>query len=217
MKPLQKNDACILFCPGEEHSFYGDTEFLNSFVHFASDIDVKTQFSIKSKTVFYPNNPGQIHNLIKHIRDESLEKDSHSFEMINSYITQILILTERNFKSDEYDELKQQFVDLRISMLSEYKKPCDVNLLAKKMCLSRSRFYDYYKMFFGTSPKQDLLNMRMEAAHTLLSNKSKTTAEIAKDVGFENVEHFTRYYKKHFGTSPRRNVKSDKQSSYAEE
>lgn len=210
IETVTKNNACILFCPGEEHTFYAKTKFLNSFVHFDSDIDIKTQFSLKTKTIFYPDSPDLINMLIKQIHTEVLEKNSHSFEMINSYITQLLILTERSFESDEYDELKQQFIDLRISMLSDYKKPCDINSLAKKMCLSRSRFYDYYKLFFCTSPKQDLLNMRMEAAHTLLSNKSKTTAEIAKDVGFENVEHFTRYYKKHFGVSPRRNNKSDK-------
>ena len=103
--------------------------------------------------------------------------------------------------------------DIRSDILQNYHKNYDISSLAASVCMSRSRFYDYYKEFFNSSPKQDILNMRMQAAQILLSDKSKTTTQIAQEVGFENVEHFTRYYKKHFGTTPRYKQKSDKTSN----
>jgi len=45
--------------------------------------------------------------------------------------------------------------------------------------------------------------MRMEKAAVLLTNQRRTVSAVAEEVGFANIEHFTRYYKKYFGKSPR--------------
>lgn len=200
-----ENNACILFKPGEFHHFYAKTKFCNSFLHFHADTDPTKIYSIKSGEIFYPSNADQLNKLIKKIHNEVLFKNTHSDEMINSYITQLLILSERSFAERDFSDIKALFYKIRSNMLANYSENHTAETLAAQAFMSRSRFYDYYKQFFGVSPKQELLNMRMEIAQALLTNKSKTTVEIAKEVGFDNVEHFTRYYKKYFGISPRRN------------
>ena len=202
---ITQNNACIFFRPGESHHFYAKTKFCNSFLHFDADTDPTEIYKIKSGEFFYPANTEQLNELIKKINNEVLFKTSHSDKMIDAYITQLLILSERSFSEQNFNDIKTLFYNIRSNMLSHYSENHNITSLAAQAFMSRSRFYDYYKYFFGASPKQELLNMRMEVAQALLTNKSKTTVQIAKEVGFDNVEHFTRYYKKYFGISPRRN------------
>ena len=207
-----KKDACIIFSPGMPHHFYAETQFCNSFVHIDATPQEMSEFKLDYGKFFYPPNISGINNTINNIKTEFLEKHTHSDVMIDSYIRQLLVISERFFVKDEGDELKQQFTAIRSDILKNYSKNYNISNLAARTCMSRSRFYDYYKKFFNSSPKQDILNIRMEAAQILLSDKSKTTAQIAMEIGFENVEHFTRYYKKHFGIPPRYK-KSDKTSN----
>lgn len=210
---ITKKDACIIFSPGMPHYFHAKTEFCNSFVHIDTTSEEMSKFQLEYGKFFYPPNFSIINNIINNIKTEFLENRTHSELMIDSYIRQLLVQTERYFTKDTQDELKQQFVTIRSDILENYNKSYDITELASSVCMSRSRFYDYYREFFNSSPKQDILNMRMEAAQVLLSDKSKTTTQIAQEVGFENVEHFTRYYKKHFGTTPRYKKESDKTSN----
>lgn len=212
-KIITKKDACIIFSPGMPHYFHAKTVFCNSFVHIDANPEDMDAFNLEYGKFFYPPNISSINNLINNIKTEFLENRTHAEIMIDSYIRQLLVLAERYFVNDTDDELKQQFINIRSDILENFQNHYDITALASSVCLSRSRFYDYYKEFFNSSPKQDILNMRMEAAQVLLSDKSKTTTQIAQEVGFENVEHFTRYYKKHFGTTPRYKKESDKTSN----
>lgn len=212
-KIITKKDACIIFSPGMPHYFHAETEFCNSFVHIDATAEDIKPFNLEYGKFFYPPNISSINNIINNIKTEFLENRTNSEVMIDSYIKQLLVLSERHFAKDNNNEIKQQFIDIRSDILQNYHKNYDMSSLATSVCMSRSRFYDYYKDFFNSSPKQDILNMRMQAAQILLSDKSKTTTQIAQEVGFENVEHFTRYYKKHFGTTPRYKQKSDKTSN----
>lgn len=215
-KIITRDNACIFFKPGEAHMFYAKSKFCNSFIHFDSAADPTEFYSIKSGEFFYPENPFPINDIIKKVKQESLLKPLHYDKMIDFYINQLLILSERAFSDDKDNELKTLFVKIRSNMLKNYDKPHDASSLSSQAMMSRSRFYEYYRQFFGTSPKQELLKTRLEIAQALLTDKNKTTAQIAKEVGFDNVEHFTRYYKKYFKTSPRFCQKSDKTSNYTD-
>ena len=63
-------------------------------------------------------------------------------------------------------------------------------------------FYYYYKKFFYTSPKEELLQARIDRAKYLLTNRKLRINEVAEQSGFKNIYHFTRYFKKECGMTP---------------
>lgn len=63
-------------------------------------------------------------------------------------------------------------------------------------------FHRLFKKYFTVSPHQYMERKRMELAHGLLMNSSRTMEEIAELSGYRNVFYFSRVFKKHFAISP---------------
>ena len=59
-----------------------------------------------------------------------------------------------------------------------------------------------FKKVYGVSPKQYLLNIRMNNAQNLLETTDYTVAEIAAIVGYDNSLYFSRIYHKQKGQAP---------------
>lgn len=69
--------------------------------------------------------------------------------------------------------------------------------------MEKSQFYHYYKLFFQSTPKSELLQARMEKARYLLTNEALQIQQVAQACGFTNMQHFSRYFKEWFHCSPR--------------
>lgn len=198
-RTVTENNACILFAPYDMHAFSGAPEFLNSFVHFKPDFPV----TVKTGCVFYPDNYEEINDTLKRIAKEAVIPDELSCQMRGALISELLILAERGQKNGKNDPVYKRFSDLRAKILKNPEKNYSSEELAALVYMSRTQFFEYYRRFFGSSPKKDMQKMRLEKARTLLSDRSKTVLDVAISVGFSNVEHFTRCYKAYFGHSPR--------------
>jgi AraC-like DNA-binding protein len=74
--------------------------------------------------------------------------------------------------------------------------------LAVMAQLSETRFTVLYREFFRVSPKQDLIQIRLEKAQYLLMNKAATVQEVAEQTGYDSAFHFIRQFKKYVGCSP---------------
>lgn len=198
-RTVTENNACLLLTPYDAHSFSGAPNFLNSFVHFSPD------FPIEAKTgeVFYPENYELINETVRRIVNESLVPDEKSDKMIDALVRELMILCIRGQKKEKSDPLYEKFCALRMKMLKDPEKNYSSEELASWVYMSRTQFFEHYRRFFASSPKKDMLRMKLEKAETLLSDSSKTVLDVALSVGFSSVEHFTRCYKAHFGHSPR--------------
>jgi AraC-like DNA-binding protein len=64
-------------------------------------------------------------------------------------------------------------------------------------------FCSRFKKAFDLSPVECLIQHRMHHASHLLTNKNLSVTEIASDVGYDDLFHFSKMFKKHFGLSPR--------------
>ena len=78
------------------------------------------------------------------------------------------------------------------------------NELAKLAGLSVSQFERRFGDAFGTSPKQYLLRVRIEAAARLLASTGQTVSEIAYACGFHDHAHLSRSFSKMMNMAPTR-------------
>lgn len=74
--------------------------------------------------------------------------------------------------------------------------------------MSVSYFCVQFKEAFGLSPMECLIQHRMHRAAHLLLDKNLTISEIANQVGYDDLFHFSKMFKKQFGVGPREMRKS---------
>ncbi|QLB13269.1 AraC-like DNA-binding protein [Bisgaardia hudsonensis] len=89
-------------------------------------------------------------------------------------------------------------------LLEIHEKPeynWQVDILAKKASMSRSRFASYFKQIIGMSPIDYITHWRITLAQTLLL-KGLPIMLIADRVGYSHNESFTRAFSRIVGQSP---------------
>ena len=74
--------------------------------------------------------------------------------------------------------------------------------VASKVGLSRSRFFEQFKACVGASPQQYLDWARMAVATKLLASTTKSVADVSFDLGFSAPSHFARFFAQHMGVPP---------------
>lgn len=75
-------------------------------------------------------------------------------------------------------------------------------VLAKAGGISEVYLRQLFKVRLGTSPKQYVLELRMQRAKRLLEEGTASVGEIAQGCGFASVPHFCRTFKSFTGESP---------------
>lgn len=205
---LLDRHTCIFFAPQDFQKFRGVPAFINSFVHFTAPSEYMDKLRIPFSQPFCPACYETLNQLVLEIQRERLSTDDQSNALANLALQKLLLLSLRHFSAPVRGEsedwnMRSRLEQLRAEMLTDCAHPWPAQELAARAAMSRSTFYNYYKKFFHTSPKAELLEARMEKAKLLLTNKAITVYEAAQECGFENLAHFTRYYKKYYGRPPR--------------
>lgn len=135
---------------------------------------------------------------------------------IKAYMNQTVIFTdsevllEKKSLKSEYDKIKDlhQFKSGGISKVVKYltRNYKDQELNLDTLCsisgLSKSHLSTQFKQEVGIGYKEYLNEIRISHAITLLHTTELLVQDIFEEVGFSNVEHFSRTFKSRTGMSP---------------
>lgn len=78
----------------------------------------------------------------------------------------------------------------------------DIDELAVRVGMSRSRFYEQFRAGMGMSPGVYSDTLRVEYAIGQMIRTERPVGEIALDLGFSAPGHFTRFFKEKLGFTP---------------
>ena len=92
---------------------------------------------------------------------------------------------------------------LRVFMEDNFSKPLAIADYAYLTGRSLSTFRRDFIAQFGVSPKQWLIEKRLERAHDLLSRNHTSVSEVALEAGYENISHFIKAFHRRFGIPPK--------------
>lgn len=92
---------------------------------------------------------------------------------------------------------------IRAFMEEHFDKPLDVDDYAYLTGRSVSTFQRDFKSRFQHSPKQWLIQKRLEKAAALLQSSASSISEITAMVGYENTSHFIKAFQRKYGESPK--------------
>jgi AraC family transcriptional regulator len=86
---------------------------------------------------------------------------------------------------------------------ANFDQPCSLQSLAELTGLSRFHFVRLFGAIVGQSPNQYLINTRTRMAADRLTATKAPIAQIAFDVGFNDISHFYSCFREAFGCTPR--------------
>lgn len=87
------------------------------------------------------------------------------------------------------------------------KEDLTVDDIASRMCMSRTTFYNKWKLLTGEAPKYLISRIRMEKARELLESRKFSVTMVAEMVGMRNLKNFRGRYKEYFGKTPKEFMK----------
>ena len=87
------------------------------------------------------------------------------------------------------------------------KEDLTVDDIASRMCMSRTTFYNKWKLLTGEAPKYLISRIRMEKARELLESGKCSVTMVAEMVGMRNLKNFRGRYKEYFGKTPKEFMK----------
>lgn len=87
------------------------------------------------------------------------------------------------------------------------KEDLTVDDIASRMCMSRTTFYNKWKLLTGEAPKYLISRIRMEKARELLESGKFSVTMVVEMVGMRNLKNFRGRYKEYFGKTPKEFMK----------
>lgn len=118
-------------------------------------------------------------------------------DLILSVAEEIFQNSERLLKYGDVIGAVLQELDQQIS-----NADFSIKVLAEEMHFRDTYLISLFKKKTGTTINKYLLGRRMEEARRLLLSSDKSIAEVAGQVGYRDVEYFTRSFRKYFGAAP---------------
>ena len=100
-------------------------------------------------------------------------------------------------------DAERDYVQTAVNLLtSANKTQIRVESVAKSIGINRNYLDSIFKKRLGISPKEYLMNFRMEKASALLANTNNPIGVIAAEVGYSDPMTFSKIFRRRFGMSP---------------
>lgn len=134
-----------------------------------------------------------------------VEKERPGFQQIASgMVVKLLgyIVSFQKRKEFSGKPIAKVIEQVRFLMRQNIEMEFNMEDLAKQHHVGYSYFRKMFKKYTGVSPAQYHLQLRIIRAKELLISTDKTVSEIAFQLGFQNIYHFSMLFKKKTGLSP---------------
>ena len=81
--------------------------------------------------------------------------------------------------------------------------------IASQLCMSRTAFYNEWKLLTGEAPKFFIYRIRMEKARELLESGKCPVNVVPEMIGLRNLKNFRNRYKEYFKITPCKSIKKE--------
>ena len=138
---------------------------------------------------------------------EMVSKDNLQLEMLQMMLKRILILCTRIYKNQlDYQQIENKQVDLirEFNFLVEqhFRTKHSVEEYALLLHKAPKTLANLFKKTGNKTPSQYIQARIMLEARRLLRYTDKSISEIAYEIGYEDIQSFSRFFKKQEGESP---------------
>lgn len=161
-----------------------------------------------NESLVHTHHNAQTEGLLNRIVDIYTENHPDRSAMISLAVSELTIRLLRHQTRDFILSFCQQEPDKNglsavIHFITEHlNEPLSIAGLAKIACMSRTKFFNEFKIHFGCSPIAFQQQLRLKHAAVLIKKGQQITATCF-DLGFVSASHFSRSFKQFYGLTPR--------------
>ncbi|MBB6521262.1 helix-turn-helix transcriptional regulator [Pseudoteredinibacter isoporae] len=124
---------------------------------------------------------------------------------------EIACLAMRNILNEESRRKFSQVTEKEIGIVSkaadllstEWREPPTLPDMVKQLGLGKSRLTSCFKIIYGCTMSDYVLNLRMQHAQQLLSERKLNITQVALEIGYEHPSNFTSAFKRFTGMTPK--------------
>ena len=188
---------------------------VHDWMHLSPDFgEIAKEYSFETGKIYTLSDDSFVTKLMQEAELEKLNGGLFSEKICELKVREIIAKIMRSETQGKKDKevspaVRAAFSTARSKIHLEYSKPWNIESMAELVHLSPSRFFSIYKTIFGISPKNDLLNIRMEHAKMLLLGGNIPVKDVAEMTGYTNVYHFIRAFKLYTGKTPGKYCKTE--------
>jgi AraC-like DNA-binding protein len=174
---------------------------------FAQQLKKRTTLSFAKQTLVMD---AAMHQCIYRITHYAGSADA---EALHAYaqVIELLALLQTNYNKahtaaplyikNEYD--RERILYARDYLLTHMDAPPALTQLAAIAGINEFKLKRGFKEMFSQSPFAYLADVRLEMARTALQKKEKSITQIAFELGYASLQHFSMAFRKKFGVAPR--------------
>lgn len=201
--------SLILFKPHErqEYTFYKKDNSILCYIHFTGTCCEKILEELNlTNHITFVGKSNELIETFNKLENEFMLKEPYYERLCSGIFLDFISLAAKktmyyqssaNIKSEHSITKVCQYIHLH------YKENNPIEFYAEMSNLSVSRFSHVFKEIMGVSPKQYILNAKLEKARHLLETTAASVGEISLEVGFDDANYFSRLMKKYKGISPK--------------
>ena len=210
---IEKGDAFIIY-PGEENYYQADMRepwtymWIGFHGLYAEAMMENTDFSRECPVIACPDPDKICAHMETMLRFNALTYVNELIRMRELYSILVVLSREpgengaEKGRGDERDS-DHGYVQTAVNLLiSSFGKQIRVSDVARAVGISRNYLDEIFKKEMGVSPKEFLMNYRMEKASSLLASTSSPVGLIAEEVGYSDPMTFSKVFRRRRGMSP---------------
>lgn len=158
-----------------------------------------------------------IHSLLHAYEQDTPDHDEYLYIQTQLLLLQIFRTPTHSAQaktpSPASELAHQRTIDQAMQTVSEhvYDK-LSVSDLAGLVNVSTSQLTFLFRNYLNTTPGKYITRVRLEESKTLLSEKRKSIGEVAAQLGYASIQHFSKQFHDWYGCSPSAYVRQNKAS-----
>lgn len=114
-----------------------------------------------------------------------------------------VLLKTSGGEDQSYSETKSYIIFAKEFIENNYQFPVKISDIANSVGVTPNYLTNIFQQVEHCSPKQYLINTRMEKAKIMLETRQYKIKDIAEKTGYKNQLHFSNEFKKFYGVSPK--------------
>lgn len=122
-------------------------------------------------------------------------------KIISNEICNLLILIHR-LCNTTYNTYNENMLNIQLFLDENYKDIENIGGVARKFFISTEYLSRAFKNYSGYTPIEYLINTRLYHAQLLVTGSSMNATQICREVGFRDINNFTRQFRLKYGMPP---------------
>lgn len=202
--------AVLIYKPSEEQ-YYGQANrypISNYWVHFtgygAAELLLKA--NLDNGNIFYIDINNEIPVLFEKLINEVDEK-KYNYEYTSAaFLLNIIFEISRRLRftsANKHESDREKRINQSLSYIHKnYSKDITITELSNMTGITVNYYSNVFKELTGVSPKQYIINFRLQKAKELMCNTNLNIRQIASLIGFDDQLYFSRLFRKYENLSP---------------